>query len=310
MAADFWAGYLSGAVGIVIGNPLDLLKVRLQAGHGADGSVPTQSPSPQSGLRRFESGNALVRGAAAPILGYGALNALLFVAYNRSLMLMDRTITDPTDLQSIPLWKIWLAGAAGGLASWGVSSPTELIKCRAQLSSRAEVSSWKIAKEILHARGFGGLYYGGAITSIRDSVGYGFYFWSYEYCKRYFASEKDDSRQAALKVLLCGGIAGIVTWASVFPLDVVKTRLQAQPILESRPRGPFGETRPMLDRQILNSFQIAKQAYRREGWTVFYRGLGICSVRAFIVNAVQWATYEWLIKTLNRSDNLVFSLAT
>ena len=32
MLADFWAGYLSGAAAFVIGNPLDLLKVRLQAG--------------------------------------------------------------------------------------------------------------------------------------------------------------------------------------------------------------------------------------------------------------------------------------
>lgn len=32
MSADFWAGYLSGAIGIIIGNPLDILKVRLQAG--------------------------------------------------------------------------------------------------------------------------------------------------------------------------------------------------------------------------------------------------------------------------------------
>ena len=31
MSADFWAGYISGAAGIVIGNPLDVLKVRLQA---------------------------------------------------------------------------------------------------------------------------------------------------------------------------------------------------------------------------------------------------------------------------------------
>ena len=31
MSADFWAGYFSGAIGIVIGNPLDILKVQLQA---------------------------------------------------------------------------------------------------------------------------------------------------------------------------------------------------------------------------------------------------------------------------------------
>jgi Mitochondrial carrier protein len=35
MAADFWAGYTSGAVGICVGNPLDVLKVQLQAGQRA-----------------------------------------------------------------------------------------------------------------------------------------------------------------------------------------------------------------------------------------------------------------------------------
>lgn len=115
-----------------------------------------------------------VIGAAAPILGYGALNALLFVAYNRSLMAMDSNITDPTNPDGVPLYKIWVAGAAGGLASWTISSPTEFIKCRAQLDSRREVSSWTVAKDIYRNRGWRGLYYGGAITSARDSIGYGF----------------------------------------------------------------------------------------------------------------------------------------
>lgn len=45
-------------------------------------------------------------------------------------------------------------------------------------------------------------------------------FWSYEVCKKQLASEDDDARMQALKVLLCGGIAGVVTWASVFPLGM------------------------------------------------------------------------------------------
>jgi len=35
MSPDFWAGYISGAVGICVGNPLDVVKVQLQAGHPA-----------------------------------------------------------------------------------------------------------------------------------------------------------------------------------------------------------------------------------------------------------------------------------
>lgn len=117
-------------------------------------------------------------------------------------------------------------------------------------------------------------------------------FWSYEYCKRCMASENDDAHQVAMKVLLCGGIAGIATWASVFPLDVIKTRLQAQTA------GTYPEGRPLLssqgNRQALSTFHMARETYRAEGMKAFYRGLGVCSVRAFIVNAIQVRSFNVL----------------
>ncbi len=59
MSADFWAGYISGAAGIIIGNPLDLIKVRMQAGVSNSNSA---SHGP------FESIGALVRGGTSPEL--------------------------------------------------------------------------------------------------------------------------------------------------------------------------------------------------------------------------------------------------
>lgn len=56
MSANFWAGYVSGAAGILIGNPLDLLKVRLQAGE----SISAASSHSLSG--QFETASALIRG--------------------------------------------------------------------------------------------------------------------------------------------------------------------------------------------------------------------------------------------------------
>jgi solute carrier family 25 carnitine/acylcarnitine transporter 20/29 len=106
-----------------------------------------------------------------------------------------------------------------------------------------------------------------------------------------------------MKVLLCGGLAGVVTWASIFPLDVIKTRVQTQ-IDHSEPQRN-GEHRGLLAAQPktkrLSSFEIARQAYQSEGPQVFFRGLGICSVRAFVVNAVQWAVYEWMMRLLQQS---------
>jgi solute carrier family 25 carnitine/acylcarnitine transporter 20/29 len=141
---------------------------------------------------------------------------------------------------------------------------------------------------------------------VRDAVGYGFYFWSYELSKQAMSSPDDTDRQTAMKVLLCGGLAGVVTWASIFPLDVIKTRVQTQ--LLSNSSVPSNERQALLQSGEaarstgndgrLGTFTIARQAYRNEGAGVFFRGLGICSVRAFVVNAVQWAVYEWMMRLL------------
>lgn len=47
-------------------------------------------------------------------------------------------------------------------------------------------------------------------------------FWSYELSKRMLISEKTDAEKPEwMTILLCGGIAGVVTWASIFPLGML-----------------------------------------------------------------------------------------
>ncbi|KAF1818428.1 mitochondrial carrier protein-like protein [Dissoconium aciculare CBS 342.82] len=322
MSADFWAGYVSGAVSILVGNPLDIIKTRLQAGGNAS-LIPTTTSAAssttttpllqhaQSTLRPNTSltthWSNLVRGSAAPILGYGALNALLFMTYNRSLSLLQNGTLDPSPPGSASNLNIFAAGALGGLATFVVSAPTELIKCRAQIS---RVSSGEVARELWRRGGLKGVYLGGGITSLRDAVGYGFYFWSYELSKTWLTRPDDTDNSAAVKVMLCGGLAGVVTWASIFPLDVIKTRIQTYDLLPptsaaatstSRPTPSSSPPTPILNPRA-SALQIAQQAYRTEGLGVFFRGLGVCSIRAFVVNAVQWAIYEWMMKELTRES--------
>lgn len=321
MSADFWAGYISGAVGIIIGNPLDILKVRLQARSSvsANASSPFVPPasnsfpsSPLALLRRFSTGTA------APVLGYGALNALLFVSYNRSETLLNQAFqVKPRDdsgaTTGANLWTTFIAGALGGLATWVVSTPTELIKCRAQLAPNPGTSSWDIAKRVWRTEGgIRGFYLGGAVTALRDSVGYGFYFWSYQLTTQWLGGWQGGggpdervgrgvSGSEAFKVLLCGGLAGVVTWVSIFPLDVIKTRVQAQVANLNTTVAVIGETMPLVRKQErLGALDTARQAYGEGGLRVFFRGLTVCSVRAFIVNAVQWATYEWIMTELGQ----------
>lgn len=64
MSADFWAGYVSGAVGIIIGNPLDLVKTRLQAGpkHASTSTSTAATAAPRNFRGQFENAGTLVRG--------------------------------------------------------------------------------------------------------------------------------------------------------------------------------------------------------------------------------------------------------
>jgi len=319
MSADIWAGYLSGIVGIIVGNPLDLLKTRLQA-HGRRRHSPSSSPTATSSTsapaqRTFDRAGTLLRGAAAPVLTYGALNALLFSSYNRSLTLLDASSTPAAPSSSLP--KIWAAGAAAGLATFVVSAPTELVKCRAQVlrampagggaGGPAAVSSWAIAARVLRDEGLPGLYRGGGVTAARDAIGYGFYFQAYELARRVLASPEDDALVAKYKVLLYGGIAGVVTWVSIFPLDVVKTRVQTQEWVVQEPeRRPLlaagSESGDLVRKEVRRkgAIEIARQAYREEGVAVFFRGLGICTVRGFIVSAVQFFVYEWIMELFDQ----------
>ncbi|MCJ1330994.1 hypothetical protein MMC10_007681 [Thelotrema lepadinum] len=186
MSADFWAGWASGLAGLVIGNPLDILKVQLQAGRAATTTALLLSNpgySRYTSLIRGEFQLEIYRqliaifntnaGVAAPAFAYGALNALLYVSYNRMLLRLDPTINNPTDVPYTALSNVWAAGAVGGLAIWVVSAPSELVKCQAQLGGEG-VSSWSIARDIYRQRGVQGLYRGGVVTSVRDSFGYGF----------------------------------------------------------------------------------------------------------------------------------------
>jgi solute carrier family 25 carnitine/acylcarnitine transporter 20/29 len=88
-----------------------------------------------------------------------------------------------------------------------------------------------------------------------------------------------------MDTLVSGGIAGVITWASIYPLDVIKTRLQAQDVGATQRNESSALLQNSARRQ--GATQIAREIFRTEGAGAFYRGLGICSARAFVVNAVQ-----------------------
>lgn len=62
-------------------------------------------------------------------------------------------------------------------------------------------------------------------------VGWEQSFWSYHLSKQALAQEDDSAHVSALKIMLCGGLAGVVTWASIFPLGILRPQPQNVPYI-------------------------------------------------------------------------------
>lgn len=88
------------------------------------------------------------------------------------------------------------------------------------------------------------------------------------------------SAPGSATVLVAGGFAGITSWVTATPLDVIKSRMQMAGLKQREYRG-------MLDCMVSSA--------RQEGLGVFFRGLTINSARAFPVNAVIFLSYESLL---------------
>ncbi|CAG8443629.1 6192_t:CDS:2 [Acaulospora morrowiae] len=217
----------------------------------------------------------------------------------------------------IPLFHVYVAGSGAGAACCLVSTPTELIKCRAQVikspvsdnhlenikTSRTEPGSFEIFKKTLNP--FSGLYHGGLITIIRDAPGYGLYFWTYEGIKRLTHVTPDNSDYSNVsKLLFAGGMAGVVSWAGVYPLDVIKSRIQTQQrypsVIPAKPLSSLSVINST--RAISGSFRgiidCAVRSYHKEGISVFFRGIIPTLVRAWPVNAVTFYIYEVTVDLL------------
>ena len=88
--------------------------------------------------------------------------------------------------------------------------------------------------------------------------------------------------------LFAGGVSGILTWLVNYPIDVIKSRIQAD--------GTQG-------RHAYSGFlDCGRQIYRSEGVRGFKRGLGVTLVRAFPVNAVTFATVMILLNYMRRKS--------
>ena len=86
--------------------------------------------------------------------------------------------------------------------------------------------------------------------------------------------------------MVCGAISGMACWIPVYPIDVVKTRMQNTKGGESASGKP------------VSGAGVAVVMYKTEGIGAFFDGLGLLLFRAAVSNGVTFWVYDMIMGSL------------
>ncbi|KAE9553948.1 hypothetical protein FO519_002874 [Halicephalobus sp. NKZ332] len=287
-ALDFVSGCFGGAAGVLVGHPLDTVKVRLQTQNGIyRGPIHCFTS-----IVKLEGVRGLYKGMTSPLASLTFMNAIIFGVHGHVMRMMGDTTS---------IWTHFVAGCAAGSAQGILASPTELFKLRVQIQTDDTHIKYKSPyhcfQTILKEEGVSKLGRGMIATQARDCPAFGIYFASYEYMGRMMSKDGTIDSLNNLQLLFAGGAAGMFSWVLNYPTDVVKTRFQA------------------CDNHT-SYLRLIHQTYTENGIRAFFAGYGTTLVRAFPTNAATFFAVEWTkriyfnMKTSQSSSNLDYTLSS
>ncbi|KAI1822450.1 mitochondrial carrier domain-containing protein [Xylaria intraflava] len=289
-AKDLFAGAVGGVAQVLIGQPFDIVKVRLQ--------TTTQYSSALNAATTIyakEGPLAFYKGTLTPLLGIGACVSIQFGAFGYAKRYFEtanaaRSAGAPRDLS---YGQYYAAGAFAGVANSVLSAPIEHVRIRLQTqphgAGRLYAGPLDCVRK-LSAQGGGvlpGVYRGSAVTILREAQAYGMWFLAFEWMMNADAARNGLARNEvpAYKVALYGGLAGEALWLGSYPFDVIKSKMQTD---------GFGEN--MRYKTMRDCFA---QTWRAEGMRGFWKGLGPTLLRAMPVSAGTFAVVEATMRAIS-----------
>ncbi|KAJ1408122.1 mitochondrial carrier domain-containing protein [Ochromonadaceae sp. CCMP2298] len=294
---EFVCGGVAGAIGVFVGSPFDLLKVKIQTN-------PILYPSAIASLRsvlKADGYAGLFTGCIPPTCMQGVINSLKFTGEGAATKLLE---PDLQPGQSAGPLNSFLAGSCGGLLQCTVLLPADVIKCTMQAGSfsnngGAFAQTAEVARMIYRAEGIAGFYKGALVTVLREIPSIGMYFFSYKTLRASVASrvEKRDPTVHGFStpnILFSGAIAGALAWMAIYPIDVVKTNMQSS----LQAAGSVPQPGEVVYSKMM-PWSVARHLYAKNGAKVFYRGIGTTILRALPVNALIFFVYESLSENFN-----------
>ncbi|GMK55646.1 hypothetical protein CspeluHIS016_0207020 [Cutaneotrichosporon spelunceum] len=170
-------------------------------------------------------------------------------------------------------------------------------------------TTMQAVRMIVRSMGVLGLWNGFSLHFVRDTVATALYFAEYDVMRFWLTRGGSNSGQredkfgstvtqadlptwargwlpAQLVPFLCGSIAGVTSWALIYPVDAIKTKAQQRAMSGLVPRTPYTQLR-----------RLVRGADGTKPWLSgigrLYRGLGVSMVRSMLTHGLLWTLVDW-----------------
>jgi solute carrier family 25 carnitine/acylcarnitine transporter 20/29 len=283
----FAGGTFGGMGGIAMSYPLDTVKVRMQTTVGIYSGMTDciTKVAKQEGMKTF------YKGIAAPLASYGIIKATTFGVYGNCLDYFAKRANNPHHQPTY--MEIILAGHLAGFAAAFVMAPADRIKVTMQ-AARGSTVPWAsstigTAKHIVKTEGLQQLFRGFTATALRDGPGMALYYIIYDAAKKNLPGWSDridpatgKPKHTAIQMMVFGGMSGVVSWLPVYPIDVLKSRIQSDP----------------TGKAYTGLMDAAVKSVKAEGPFVLYRGCLPVLLAAVPLHGTVFMVYElWMDAT-------------
>lgn len=229
----------------------------------------------------------LWKGNVPAELMYVCYSAAQFTAYRSVTLLLQQAFGEDTIPDSA---QAFIAGAAAGAAGTTVTYPLDLLRTRfaAQGNDRVYTSLRRAVIDIQRDEGFRG-FFRGLAPGVAQVVPYmGIFFAAYEGLRLQMGQFHLPWGSGDATA---GVMASVLAKTAVFPLDLVRKRMQVQ-----------GPTRGLYVHKNIPEYKGTVTALqtiaRREGLRGLYRGLTVSLIKAAPGSAITVWTYERVLMFL------------
>ncbi|AFR96606.2 solute carrier family 25 (mitochondrial carnitine/acylcarnitine transporter), member 20/29 [Cryptococcus neoformans C23] len=283
---DLVGGSVGGIAQVLVGQPFDIVKVRVQTAPPGTYSSPIDCASK---LLKADGLLGFYKGTLTPLLGIGACVSIQFGA----LEWAKRLFAQRARGRDLNLAEFWLSGAFAGVANTVVSNPVEHIRIRLQTQPDTLPRMYNgpldcAIKLYKSGGGLKGVFKGQVPTMLRDGVGYGCYFLAYEALVQRHLRATNLSRDqiSPLWAVTYGAAAGYALWFSIYPVDVIKSKLQTDSLDPTK-------------QKFKGLIDCTRQTWRAQGMKGFLGGLAPTLIRSPFANGATFVAFELAMRAMN-----------